>query len=177
MRRQEGSKQPPAMIAQVPATAGTATYTDRKIEWGSVYSYWIVPMAQWKVAEGKGREEQGEAEGGDSPVASLAAIDRFPPAVPGGLQAVSSQGASPPYIDLTWTPDNDEDLAGYNVYRWNDNEPPVKINAGLAPAPAFRDTAVRPGTRYFYAVSAVDLRGNESARSAQAEETASPGAP
>jgi hypothetical protein len=37
--------------------------------------------------------------------------------------------------------------------------------------PAYRDEAVASGKRYRYSVSAVDTRGNESARSEEAGET------
>jgi hypothetical protein len=40
----------------------------------------------------------------------------------------------------------------------------------LVKTPAFRDTSVQPGTKYFYSVSAVDLRNNESARSPETSE-------
>jgi fibronectin type 3 domain-containing protein len=36
--------------------------------------------------------------------------------------------------------------------------------------PAYRDSDVKPGVRYSYSVSAVDARGNESARSEEASE-------
>ena len=47
----------------------------------------------------------------------------------------------------------------------------MKITAELVKAPAYRDAQVQRGHKYFYSVSAVDLRGNESARSAEASET------
>jgi len=37
--------------------------------------------------------------------------------------------------------------------------------------PAFRDSQIISGKTYFYSVSAVDLRGNESARSEEASES------
>jgi fibronectin type 3 domain-containing protein len=37
--------------------------------------------------------------------------------------------------------------------------------------PAFRDAQVVSGKNYFYSVSAVDLRGNESARSEETSES------
>ena len=44
--------------------------------------------------------------------------DIYPPAQPGGLQAVFSSVGQKPFIDLTWAPNMESDLAGYNVYRW-----------------------------------------------------------
>jgi len=51
------------------------------------------------------------------------------------------------------------------------DEAPVKINSELIKTPSLRDTDVKPGTNYFYAVSAVDLRANESERSKEASES------
>ena len=78
------------------------------------------------------------------------------------------------YIDLTWTPNTEPDLAGYNVYRRVADEAPVKINVDLVKTPSFRDTNVKAGTKYFYSVSAVDLRNNESQKSVEASETVPP---
>ena len=61
-------------------------------------------------------------------------------------------------------------MAGYNVYRNEKSGAPMKINAELVKTPAFRDNDVQSGHRYIYSVTAVDLRGNESAHSAVASE-------
>jgi fibronectin type 3 domain-containing protein len=110
-------------------------------------------------------------EGNDSPPVVVIATDTFPPAVPSGLQAVASGVGQKPFIDLTWAPVTDADLAGYNVYRHQQGEQSVKINTDLVKTPAFRDNAVEPGKTYIYSVSAMDLRNNESARSEEASET------
>jgi fibronectin type 3 domain-containing protein len=65
----------------------------------------------------------------------------------------------------------DSDLAGYNVYRREKGEAAVKMNAELVKTPAYRDVQVAAGKKYFYAVSAVDVRGNESAQSEEASES------
>ena len=78
-------------------------------------------------------------------------------------------------MDLIWAPDTDADLAGYNIYRHEEGAPPVKINSEVVKTPAFRDTTVAGDKKYFYSVSAVDLRGNESAHSEETSETV-PGA-
>jgi hypothetical protein len=47
------------------------------------------------------------------------------------------------------------------------------MNFELVNTPAFRDSNVVPGHSYFYSISAVDVRGNESSRSEEASETVS----
>ena len=117
-------------------------------------------------------QDSMDVEGEDSPIATVVARDTFPPAVPIALQAVFSGVGQKPFIDLTWNANTDADLSGYNVYRYDGAGQPVRINAELVKAPAFRDVSVASGKTYFYSVAAVDARGNESARSEQARETA-----
>ena len=45
------------------------------------------------------------------------------------------------------------------------------MNSDLVRAPAFRDIQVISGHEYFYWVTAVDVRGNESPHSEEASET------
>jgi fibronectin type 3 domain-containing protein len=165
MRRLAGSNQQPVLVKQVDAGNQAIRVIDTGIEWEKQYQYWVTPVTFWH----KGDQQKGEVEGDDSPAVTILAHDTFPPAVPSGLQAVFTQG-QPPSIDLTWNPNSDSDLAGYNVYRRTDTTQAVKINSDLVKTPAFRDTSVQPGTKYFYSVSAVDLRNNESARSPETSE-------
>src|SRR6187551_3682528 len=67
---------------------------------------------------------------------------------------------------LTWNKNTEGDLAGYNVYRRVGSAPikgDVKVNAALVPGatPTYTDTVSVDGD-YFYAVTAVDVSGNES---------------
>jgi len=91
----------------------------------------------------------------------VVAHDVFPPSVPAGLQAAYSGEGQKPFIDLIWAPVTNADLAGYNVYRSETNGAAVKLNSGLLKSPSYRDSAVASGKTYTYAVSAVDVRGNE----------------
>lgn len=165
MRREEGAKTPPATVKDVAASSQAMALVDTGIEWQKHYEYWIIPITSWQ-----GGGKKGEVEGNDSPIVSVFANDIFPPAVPTGLEAVFS-AAGQPSIDLSWTPDSEPDLAGYNVYRHRENEAPVKINSELVKSSAYRDIQLTPGSKYYYSVTAVDLRGNESAKSAEASET------
>jgi hypothetical protein len=164
-RREEGSKAA-KVVNEANMSTEAMAFVDTTIEWQKHYEYWITPLTFWQNGGSK-----GVIEGEDSPVVSVFANDVFPPAVPAGLQAVFSGMPQQPFIDLTWTPNSEPDLAGYNVYRHAGSEAPVKINAELVKTPAFQDAHVESGMKYFYSVSAVDLRGNESARSAETAET------
>jgi|HubBroStandDraft_1064217.scaffolds.fasta_scaffold147670_2 hypothetical protein len=91
-------------------------------------------------------------------------IDTFPPAVPGALTAILGVST----IELAWTRNSEPDFKGYNVYRSTDGGPFVKI-AEFVPAPTFSDSQIEAGKKYRYEVSAVDVKGNESAHSTPAD--------
>jgi hypothetical protein len=139
---------------------------DTSFEWEKTYDYRATVVTLISEA---GRPPI-EIEGDDTPSVRVFAHDVFPPAVPKGLQAVFSGVGQQLFVDLIWSPDGDADLAGYNVYRHEASGEPVKLNSEPVKTPAYRDAAVESGKRYFYAVSAVDVRGNESARSEEATE-------
>jgi hypothetical protein len=165
MRRLQGAKEP-VLLTQLKADAPANSFTDTGIEWEKSYQYWIVPVTLWQDGNRK-----GEIEGDDSPIVDVLAHDSFPPAVPSGLEAVYSPVAPNSFIDITWTANTEPDLAGYNVYRHTGNEQPIKINSDLVKTPRFADPGVQPGMKYFYSVTAVDLRGNESGKSEETSET------
>ncbi len=139
---------------------------DQSFEWGKTYDYRLTVVTV--AAADKASEQQVEGE--DTPAVTVVAHDVFPPAVPAGLQAVFSGPGQKPFIDLIWAPDTESDLAGYNVYRHEQDGHPVKLNSELVKAPTFRDTDVVAGHQYSYSVSALDVRGNESSRSEEASE-------
>lgn len=165
-------------------------FEDQTIEWQKSYEYRITVVtvielepkvhpcptpqkedAQKSTAPSIDCLDVALAEGDDSPPQTVFTKDIYPPAVPASLQAVYSGPGQAPFIDLLWAPVTDADLAGYNVYRRENDGQSAKINSDLVKTPAYRDTAVAPGKTYLYSVSAVDERGNESARSEEASET------
>jgi len=166
-RRQEGSQQQ-ILIGEVAATgAHEFSLSDQTMEWEKTYYYHADTLTM--LAE-PGKPEVS-IEGGTTPEAKVFADDTFAPAVPTGLQAVFSGPGQQPFIDLVWSPVTDADLAGYNVYRREKASAPVKLNSTLILTPSYRDINVGAGETYFYSVSAVDQRGNESERSLEASET------
>jgi hypothetical protein len=162
------------LVAEV--SAGSHPFVDHGFEWQKTYYYRmtvVTLLSSSSCVESAAAAQcstDQSLEGEDTPTVKVFADDKFPPSVPVGLQAVFSGVGQPPFIDLVWTPVPEADLAGYNIYRHEEGLPPVKVNSELAKAPAFRDTSVQPGKQYFYSVSAVDARGNESARSQETSE-------
>lgn len=162
-------------------------FLDDTAGWERTYSYWLTVETvrkirdvstgtqtptpygtQVTIADGA---EIVPIEGVDSAPIEVFVHDVFPPAVPAGLQAVSSGTPQQPFIDLSWAPNTESDLAGYNVYRHEEGAASVKINSEVVKAPTYRDSTVQAGRRYSYSVTAVDVRGNESEKSAEASET------
>lgn len=153
---------------------------------GSTYTY-VVERVRLVTIGTRSLEIHSEPS---APV-TIAMRDTFPPKTPTGLAAISgftrpaadaaNAGASAvPYIDLSWEPNSEPDLAGYRVYRQlarpdgSPQGPLARLTELPLAAPAYRDVAVQPGQGYIYSVTAVDAAGNESAPSAKALETISP---
>lgn len=108
-------------------------------------------------------------ESADSVPLIVTPKDIFPPAAPQGLVAAVLQGdpAAAPVVDLSWSISPEPDVAGYRVYRSEqEGQRGAAVTSELLPTPAFHDAAVQPGRRYWYTVTAVDRFGNESPASA-----------
>ncbi len=166
-RREAGTNKDTIAGEVALTTLPQAEFVDHSFEWQKTYDYRVCVVTVVPTAAGPATQVEGD----DSAPVEVVAKDVFPPAVPSGLQAVASGVGQRPFIDLTWAPVTDADLAGYNIYRHEESQQPTKINTDLVKTPAFRDGTVQLGTRYYYSVSAVDLRGNESSRSEETSET------
>jgi hypothetical protein len=99
-------------------------------------------------------------------------VDVFAPDPPANLTTNVREGA----IDLLWEPGMDPDVWGYLILRGAPGDATLQPLTAVPVIEAnFTDTAVVAGTRYVYAVLAVDSRlpvPNISAESARIEETA-----
>jgi hypothetical protein len=167
-RRPEGSSEQ-ALVGEIPAgSERSLSLTDSTIEWERTYEYRAETVTV--IAEQSKPQVAVEVEGDDTAEIKVFAHDFFPPGIPSGLQAVSSGPRQKLFVDLVWAPVTDFDLEGYNVYRHEEGEAPVKANAEPMKTPAYRDQNVVSRKRYFYSVTAVDVRGNESDRSEEASE-------
>jgi hypothetical protein len=166
-RRAEGSPQKILVGEREAGAENHQSLTDLSFDWEKTYYYHADTLT---VISQSGKPEIS-IDGDDTPEVKIFAHDIFPPAVPSGVQAVFSGPGQQPFIDLIWAPVTDADLDGYNVYRHEEGAAPVKVNSEPVKTPAFRDTQVSSGRTYYYSVSAIDVRKNESARSEEASET------
>jgi hypothetical protein len=91
--------------------------------------------------------------GDPSPPVCVTPQDHFPPPAPTGLLAVAGDGA----IELVWTGVTAPDLAGYVVLRGDGaTGTPQRLTPTPVAGTSYRDTTVRAGATYVYAVMAVD---------------------
>ena len=164
MRRPVGTPAYTAIDEVEPAATGS--YLDKTFAWEQKYEYRMTSVTQ---VDSRGIHTA--VEGDDSPPVEVFTHDIYPPAQPAGLQAVFSSVGQRPFIDLTWAPNLESDLAGYNVFRRVESGQFEKLNQQLVTTSSFRDENVEPGKKYIYSVSAVDVPGNESQRSAETSET------
>jgi len=138
------------------APSDDTSYHDTLFDFGKTYAYVVRSVVH---AEGNALESS------DSVPVIVAARDTFPPATPQDLVAAVLPGASAGsvLVDLSWSINLETDLAGYRVYRSEQQDTRgALITPDLLLAPAYRDTSVEPGHRYWYSVTAVDRAGNES---------------
>ena len=150
---------PDAPLKLTAAPLDGASYADTRVVWGEKRCYTVVAAA---AIEGATIESDA------SPAACVTPVDRFPPAAPKDLKAISSEGA----INLIWEPNAEKDLAGYIVLRGVEPAETLRpITETPVVEPSFRD-AVPPGVAYVYAVRAVDRAGNSSGPSPRVVETA-----
>jgi hypothetical protein len=164
--------EPAEQILRVSESAGgrPSSAIDTTAHTGNTYRYIAQRVYQVTQVALDGRVI--EIASPPSVPAETAYRDVFPPPVPIGL--VSAADSSSRSIDLDWTPDVDPGLAGYIVYRRaaGTSEAPQRISSAGKPIPtsSWSDTTATPGQRYAYSVSAIDLSGNESQRSAEVED-------
>jgi hypothetical protein len=156
------------IVGEVPLNGPQFVASDPSFEWEKTYIYKVTPVTAIPAAGGVGASE---IEGDDSSPAQVTVHDVFPPARPTGLQAVYSGVGQKAFIDLSWAPNTESDLAGYTVYRHEKDQPPIAISKEPAKGPSFRDDGVEAGHTYYYFVQAADVRGNLSESSQEASES------
>jgi fibronectin type 3 domain-containing protein len=157
---QEFPQGKPELNAVFLASSETESFRDTSFVFDHTYVYTVRSVIQ---------VDDNELESSDSQPVTVTPRDTFPPATPQGLVAALLPGSAPGtfVVDLSWSINLETDLAGYHVYRSEQEGTKGQlVTPDLLPTPAVRDTSVEPGRRYWYSVTAVDRAGNESPPSA-----------
>jgi len=139
---------------QVASGITSVEYTDSGLSADTTYYYVVTAEDTSNNESSLSNEALATTE--DAPV------DTTLPAAPSGLNATAVSSSR---IDLSWTPNTEDDLDYYNVYR---------SDVGLIGSPSgnsYSDTGLSAETTYTYEVTAVDTSANESGYSDEASAT------
>ncbi|MGA7409964.1 MAG: hypothetical protein WBW33_05725 [Bryobacteraceae bacterium] len=153
-RRAPATQTAPVLLG----TADAPPYLDQTAQFETDYEYSVVAIEETPVSI---------AESEASPAFHINEKDTFPPAVPASITVLAGSSS----LEVTWERSPDADLKGYYVYRSVDSGPFQRVG-NLQTTPAYSDHDIKPGVHYRYAVSAADLKNNQSERSSVAEITA-----
>lgn len=86
-------------------------------------------------------------------------------------ESLAGTGVSAQYsVSLSWNASTSS-VQGYNVYRGTTSGKYSKLNSSLDANTAYSDSAVASGTTYYYAVTAVNSKGEESSYSSPLQVT------
>jgi hypothetical protein len=144
------------------AETTSPTYQDTQAEFGTTYTYSVRSVVEYSGHD---------LESSDSNLATITPSDIFPPSAPQGLVVVfvPKVADTPAHLELSWAINSETDIAGYNVYRSEqDGTLGTRLNPEVLLTPAFRDMSASAGRQYFYTITAVGRSGNESSPGASA---------
>jgi hypothetical protein len=164
--RSEGSSS--ARINSEPLTE--RRFVDRSFQFEANYQYTVRALS---LPQGTS-DLRAAIESGPSPPLDYTPKDTFPPVPPRPITIASINAM----VSLFWPLNPEPDVAGYNIYRSEDESAPpdqwVRLNQQLHKTASFRDDRVTVGRKYSYRITAVDQYGNESTRSEAVSETVAP---
>ena len=119
-------------------------YMEKNFTFGARYYYVVRAVSQISPAL---------CESDNSEELTVAPVDVFPPAPPAEVSSVTGGEV----VLLSWAPNKETDLLGYNIYRRQDPYAEwEKINPTIVQDTFYRDTTVQPGRVYYYSLTAVD---------------------
>jgi len=136
-----------------PITA--TSYNDTKVINGKSYTYQV---------RAENTYDHGTVNSGLSDTVTATPIDRTPPPVPSGVEALRTEIG----VKVYWDDSEAEDLAGYRIYRRVPGTEPVLVGEVNLPSNLFVDKKA-PGGVIYYSVTSIDTQSpaNESERSVE----------
>ncbi len=146
-RSEDPKRFPPAPLNPEPLPK--PEYEDRSIQFDKTYYYAVSVV---------GSRANPHAESIASPPVQVVARDVFAPEPPQNLNAVVENGV----VILLWVAPREPDVAGYRVYRREEEREQQLLQPAPVSTLSFRDEKVQAGKKYEYFVTALDTHGNES---------------
>jgi predicted small lipoprotein YifL len=129
-------------------------YEDMDTGTNGNYSYYVSAVVSKQV------------ESAPSQVVSVRVTDVFPPEVPANLVCFKASD----HLFLTWKPASDSDFSHYRLYRRTLSEKEFQLIADQITTTTYKDNDLKAGATYFYVVTSVDSKGNESDYSNEVKE-------
>ncbi len=129
-------------------------YEDRDTGISGNYSYYVSAVISNQI------------ESAFSETVSIKLTDIFPPEIPANLVCFKAQD----HLFLTWKPVTDTDFSHYRVYRRSRADNEFQLAADKVTATSYKDKDLETGRTYFYVVTSVDTKGNESEYSNEVKE-------
>jgi hypothetical protein len=128
------------------------SFVDRDFVYNMTYRYYVRASATISSPY---------TESGNSKAVEMLTEDTLIPIAPTGLVAIAGEN----FVSLTWDSNKETDLAGYRVWRRSDSEEEFAAVTELIAENVYNDSKVEKNQRYIYAITALDVNGNESQRS------------
>jgi predicted small lipoprotein YifL len=99
-----------------------------------------------------------EIQSAPSNEATIKITDIYPPEIPANLTTFKAGD----HLFITWRGVSDKDFSYYRLYRRSNSESEFKLLADQITGNQHKDKNVTKGLIYFYTITSVDLKGNES---------------
>ncbi len=128
------------------------SFVDRDFVYNVTYRYYVRASATRSFPY---------TESGNSKAAEILTEDTLIPIAPTGLVAITGED----FVSLSWDSNKETDLAGYRVWRRSASEEEFAALTELIAENVYHDSKLEKNQRYYYAITALDVNGNESQRS------------
>lgn len=132
----------------------TEYYEDMDTGVNGTYSYYVSAVISNQI------------ESAPSQTETVRVTDIFAPEIPANLVCFKARD----HLFLTWKPVMDTDFSHYRVYRRMNVNREFQLVADKITATSYKDKELKPGKTYFYTVTSVDEKGNESEYSNEVKE-------
>jgi hypothetical protein len=129
-------------------------YEDKDTGTNGSYSYYVSAVISKQI------------ESAPSETVSIKVTDIFPPEIPANLVCFKAQD----HLFLTWKPVMDTDFSHYRVYRRLSPDKEFQLAADKVTSTSYKDKDLKASKTYFYVVTSVDKKGNESEYSNEVKE-------